>query len=110
MERGALVPTDPGMTLARLMNGDTVTEQELIPDSHRAILNAIIDKEPKFRVTPDTADGMDIIDWVARINEELRIVRTDEDENNVFRALHQIRYLSTQAMLAQTRKDLARVA
>ena len=110
MERSDVVLADPGMTIARLAEGRTVTEQELVPDSHKAILNAIIDKAPKFRVDPDTADSMDIIDWVARINEELRIVRTDEDDNRVFRALHQIRYLATQAMLAQTRKDLARVA
>lgn len=64
------------------------------------------DAQVKQRLSPDEADSMEGLDWVSAFKPELDILRHSEDDIDVFRALLQIRYLATAALLAQARKGL----
>lgn len=69
------------------------------------ILESIIQKEPKERLAPDEADQMSLEDFIIRLDEELRIIRTTDDEQDRFAAIHQLRHLATTMLYSQIRRE-----
>lgn len=80
--------------------------QLLVADSHKEVLRQIMDMTPKMFVTAQDADERDVMSWIVDIKAELSILKTSDSEEEIFRAFHQIRHLSTQALLAHVRRDL----
>jgi hypothetical protein len=94
--------SDPQEKETRIMSISDV----LVGKTHKELLRQIIDAPPKQYFSTDDMEEMSLVEIISHVKSECGVLLTSEDDVEIFRALHQIRHISTQALLAHVRREL----